>query len=133
MIDGIRKRLARPIREDPWSPDLELKPDVSPVTELPTDASVLVATSEVVGHYAPADVNAPGYYESLVQTAIENGGKYGGHIIPIPWLRMIQAGLEFKHVDTEMMWYGFEPGVGMDERRSKFPSYGAVFPSDEAA
>lgn len=130
MIDGIRRRLGKPVGKDSWSSDQELRPETGLVTELSSDASVLVASTEGVGHYAPADANTPDYYKSLVQTAIENGGRYGGHHISIPWLRMTLAGLEFKRVEPEMMWDGFEPGAVADEHPSRFPSYDAVFPSE---
>jgi hypothetical protein len=63
---------------------------------------------------------------------MKNGGRYAGHYIPIPWLRMIMAGLEWRHVDPETMWYGFEADLPDGEPLQEIPSYDDLFPSDRS-
>ncbi len=130
MIDGIRRRLGKSAEKDPWDADQELKPELEENTELPTDTAVLVAATHAVGRFSPSDVNARDHYKSLVITAIQNGGKYGSHRIPVPWLRMILAGLEYKHIEPEMMWYGVEAGASGSELLPEIPSYEDLFPSE---
>jgi hypothetical protein len=130
MIDGIRRRLGRSIDEDPWNTNLEFKPELAETAELPADTAVLVTATQATGEYSPGDDNTTDYYRSIVSTAIENGGRHGDHHIPIPWLRMILAGLEFKHIEPEMMWYGVEAGTAVGEPLPEIPSYGDLFPSE---
>jgi hypothetical protein len=132
MIDGIRKRLGKSMDRDPWNADQDLKPEIAE-TELPTDRAVLIAATDATrptGEFIPADSNSPDYYKTLVLTAIENGGKYGDHQIAVPWLRMILAGLEFKHIEPEMMWFGSDTGGLNDSPSRDLPSYEDLFPSD---
>jgi len=133
MIDGIRRRFGKSIDKDPWDANLELRPEVAETAEIPTDTAVLTAARHETGEYSPEAANTPDYYKSLVTNAIENGGRYGDHRISIPWLRMILAGLEFKRVEPEMMWYGFDAGTESGEPLPKIPSYENLFPSDREA
>jgi hypothetical protein len=130
MIEGIRRRLGRSINQDPWDADQELVPEVEGNTKLPTDTAVPVAARQENGEFSPQDEETQDYYKNLVSTAIQNGGWLEGHQIPIPWLRMILAGLEMKHIEPEMMWYGVEVGSAGGEFLSRIPSYHALFPSD---
>lgn len=130
MIDGIRRRFGKSINKDPWDANLELRPKVAEAAEIPTDTAVLMASRHEKGEYSPEDANTPDYYKGLVTNAIENGGRYGDHRISIPWLRMILAGLEFKHVEPEMMWYGVDAGTETGEPLPEIPSYENLFPSD---
>jgi len=135
MIDGIRRRLGRSIESDHWDADQELMPELKDGAELPTDAAGLVASTDAraatgeIGEYAPADENTPDYYKSLVATAIDNGGKYGDHRMSIPWLRMILAGLEFRRIEPETMWYGVEVGTA-GEPLPEIPTYTDLFPAE---
>ncbi len=132
MIDGIRRRLGKPIDEDPWDTGQEFAPEVSETNELPTDAADLVAATRAIGEYVPAAADTPDYYSSLVSTAIKNGGKYGDHRISIPWLRMILAGLEMKRVNPESMWRGVETGTA-GSPLPEIPSYEDLFPAERDA
>ncbi len=137
MIGGIKRRFVKSIEEDPWEIDQELEPeletDSEEASELQTDATIVPAGT-VVAPPAPAnDVNSGEYYKSLVRTAIQNGGKYGDHQIPIPWLRMILAGLEWRRVDPDMMWYGIDGSGQAGEPLPEIPAYDDLFPSDRDA
>ena len=79
------------------------------------------------------EINAADYYKILVRTAIEHGGRHGDHQISIPWLRMILAGLEFRRIDPEMMWYGFEAGASDGVPPAEIPDYDDLFPSARQA
>ncbi len=133
MIDGIRRKFGRSIEKDPWDADQELRPEQEESNELPTDTAVLVAATDTVGRFSPSDVNSQDYYKSVVINAIKNGGKHGDHRIPVPWLRMILAGLEYKHIEPEMMWYCVEAGSPAAEPLPEIPSYDDLFPSERDA
>lgn len=137
MIDGIRRKFAKSIDKDPWDTENEFEPEAEvEATEAPghpTDAAVIMAATQFAPPSTTNDVDSGEYYKSIVRTAIENGGKYGEHQIPIPWLRMILAGLEWRHIDPEMMWYGVEAGALGEPIHSKMPGYGTVFPENDDA
>lgn len=134
MIEGLRRRFAKSVDRDPWDANQELEPeletDEDEVPELSADAATIFASTLAASPAPTNDVDSVEYYKDLVRTAIENGGKYGDHQIPIPWLRMILAGLEWKRIDPEMMWYGVEAGGQGGESLPEIPSYGDLFPSD---
>ena len=128
MINGIRRRLTKQALRDPWDADLELhQEEVAP--ELPTDTAVITAARGVSHGFSPGDGDSSEYYKGVVRTAIQNGGKHGDPRIPVPWLRMILAGLESRSVEPNMMWYE------MDEENPvgtlpEIPSYEDLFPSE---
>ncbi len=136
MIDGIRRKFAKSIDKDPWNMEQELEHEVEVedvgISELPTDSAVILA-AKVPPTSATNEVDSGEYYKNIVKTAIQNGGKYGRHHIPMPWLRMILAGLEWKRVDPEMMWYGWEAAGPGDENLPEIPSYQDLFPSEPDA
>ena len=132
MIDGIRRRLVKSIDRDPWDAGQALAPEVGETNELPTDTAVLVAATQATGVYIPAGADAPDYYKSIVSSAIDNGGRYGDHQIPVPWLRMILAGLEMKRIEPEAMWYGVEAGSASGPLPD-VPSYEDLFPGERGA
>lgn len=128
LIDGIRRRF-KSMDQNAWDPDQELKPELDVTAGLPSHTAVLVSATPTAGRFSPKDENTPDYYKSLVATAIQNGGWHGGHRIPVPWLRMILAGLELKHIEPEMMWYGVEAGPPSGDSLD-VPPYNDLFPSD---
>jgi hypothetical protein len=130
MIDALRRRFRKSIDKDPWNANQGLKPEFEENVELRTDTAPSVATPHASGKFSPLNENTPDYYKSLVATAIQNGGRLGDHQIPIPWLRMILAGLELKHIEPEMMWYGVESGSSSRGHSPGIPSYNVLFPSD---
>ena len=129
MIDGIRRRLGKEAVGDLWGADEELKPEMEESTLLPGDAAVFVPATQATGQYAPDNPDTRDYYKSLVRTAIENGGRHGDHSIPIPWLRMILAGLESKKIEPETVWYGIEGGEARTESMPEIPPYEDLFQS----
>ena len=132
MIDGIRRRLES-IDGDSWGADKELQPETAEYNELPTDAAVLVAATHATGRYIPAGPDAPDYYRSLVSTAIDNGGRHGNHMMSIPWLRMILAGLEMRPIDQETMWEGFDAGSAHGALAREVTAYDDLFPAEVSA
>ena len=133
MIYGIRRRLRKTDAGDPWGADEGPKPEMGDNSEEPGDTAALEAANQTSGRYAPDDPSAPDYYESLVQTAIENGGRHGYHNISIPWLRMILAGLESRQIEPETMWYGMEAGETRGEPITEIPPYEDLFQSSRDA
>ncbi len=136
MIDGIRRKFAKSIDKDPWDTEQELQPEVevedAETSELPTDTAVILA-AQIPPSSGTNDVDSGEYYKNIVKTAIHNGGKYGRHHIPIPWLRMILAGLEWRQIEPEMMWYGWDVAGSGDEDLPEIPSYRDLFPSEPDA
>ena len=130
MIDRIRRRFARSIDQDPWDTEQEFEPEAEAEE---TEASRLSADTHTAPPSITNDVNSGEYHRSIVKTAIENGGRYGGHQIPVPWLRMILAGLEWRYIDPETMWYGFEASALSGESRLEIPSYEDLFPTEPGA
>lgn len=126
MIDGLRRRFSKSA-EDTWNADLELQPEVEATSELPTGTAVLLAAQSLATESPSNDVDLKDYYKSLVQTAIQQGGKYHGRQMSVPWLRMILAGLESKPIPPEMMWQGEEPAGPGEFDLPKIPSYEDVF------
>lgn len=128
MIDGLRQRLVKSIAKDPWDADQEFVPEteIEELTELPTDTAVIIAATKVS---APStnDVKAADYYKEFVKTAMQQGGRFNDHQIPIPWLRMILAGLEYKRIEPETMWEGVEP-ENHGGQLPETPSYTDLFP-----
>lgn len=130
MIDGIRRRFAKSVDRDVWDADQELEPELEESSELPTDTAVLLAATRVTGEFSPSGSDSADYYKRLVKTAIENGGKHGDHQIPLPWLRMILAGFESKHIEPETMWYGMDESSPGDAPLPEIPAYTDLFPPE---
>jgi hypothetical protein len=131
MIDGLRQKLAKTMaKEDPWDADQELvqESEFEELTELPTDRAVTMGATDAVLPPSGHDLNTADYYKSIVKAAIEHGGRYNGHKIPIPWLRMVQAGLEYHKIETEQMWEGMEGADSKaDSRFERVPAYDDMF------
>ena len=127
MIGMIRRRF-KPTDGESWDTDGVLEPEAGPQAELQTDAAVLLAAAETAPGYSPGSGNLTDYYKGIMKAAIQNHGRYRDHWIPVPWLRMILAGLESRHIDPDMMWYEadfdtpvYSPG--------EIPRYEELFPS----
>ena len=129
MIGAIRRRFADSIEEDAWDTDQEFRPDVGDSSELHTDAAVLLAASPTDPGYFRGDESLTDYYKGIVRTAIENRGRYGDHRIPVPWLRMILAGLESRDIDPDLLWYEADVGSAATPG-AEGPSYEELFPSE---
>lgn len=129
MIGSIGRRFTRSIERDPWDLSQELEPEVDEASELPTDAAIILATTSVTPGSYPHDNDPVDYYKNIVRTALDNGGKYGDHRIPIPWLRMILAGLESRPMDPELMWYEVDAD-SLASISNEMLAYGDIFPSN---
>jgi hypothetical protein len=128
MIGMIRRRL-KAADSDSWDANQALGPEAEPQTELRTDTAVLLAAARAAPGYSPGSGTLTDYYKGIVNTAIQNKGRYGDHWIPVPWLRMILAGLESRQIDPGTMWYeaDFE---GPADSPSEAPAYKELFPSE---
>jgi hypothetical protein len=128
MIGAIRRRFANPTEGDIWDADQELRPEPES-SELHTDAAVLLAAAQTAPGYFPGDESLTDYYKGIMMTAIEHKGRYGDHWIPVPWLRMILAGLESRHIDPDLLWYEVDSDSAVTSH-PEVPSYEDLFPSE---
>jgi len=133
MIDGIRRRLGKTATNGSWASDQQLNPEIEEDAGVQKDTTVSVVLAHAPGRYAPDNGSTPDHYKSLVQTAIENGGRLGDHSISVPWLRMILAGLESKQIELRTMWYGIEPGETERGSVVETTSYEHLFRSSPVA
>jgi hypothetical protein len=128
MIGGLVRKFAKSDESDDWSLEQELKPEVKGSPEFPVTGSMSPASPWSTASFSPSESNPADYYKGIVKAAIENGGRYAGHYIPTPWLRMILAGLEFRRVEPETLWQGAEGSSPGDAHLSDVSSYYALFP-----
>lgn len=132
MIDGIRRRFAGPSERRLWDVDQKLNAEAEEVSELPAGDVVVFATARPSSGSCPAKEDSTDYYRAVVQAALENGGRYHGQQIPVPWLRMILAGLESRPIGPEVMWYEVEADTP-ENVLFRVPSHVSLFPSDRTA
>ena len=129
MIGAIRRKFANSLEEGVWDADQELRQEVGESSELQTDTAVFHAAAQTTPGYFRGDESLADYYKGIVRTAIENRGRYGDHWIPVPWLRMILAGLESRHVDPDLLWYEADiESAGIPS--AEVPSYEELFPAE---
>ena len=128
MIGAIRRRFANST-EELWDADQEFKQEEAESVELHADAAVILTASQNAPGYFPGDESLGDYYKGIVRTAIENRGRYGDHWIPVPWLRMILAGLEYRHIDPDLLWYEADGGNPANTHAGG-QSYEDLFPSE---
>jgi hypothetical protein len=127
MIDELLRKLAKSGDTYDWPLEEALRPTKDDSSELPTE-SRLLSPSWPNAIFSPGGPNSPDYYKRMVQAAIENGGECAGHYIPVPWLKMILAGLEFRRIEPEALWEGVEARGPADAG-----FYYALFPSESEA
>jgi hypothetical protein len=130
-MESIRRAVMSPIGEkDPWDADQELEPEAEVDFELEGEDTMVVSPT-MVPHCSTSSVE---YQANLVRAAIENGGKFQNHEIPLPWLRRILAGLEGREVGPEEVWREddptspFKPPAGPEP-----PSFQELFPAERDA
>lgn len=132
MIGAIRRRLTRSVEEDVWDTDRVLNPNAGESSALHAGAPGVHPAAQAALGCFPGDQSLTDYYTDIVRTAIENGGRYQDHLIPVPWLRMILAGLESRRVDPDLLWYEAD-GEG-HHPHPDLPSYDDLFaPEGRAA
>jgi hypothetical protein len=129
MIGAIRRKFTNPIDEDDWSTEQELTPEAVEPSALQTDAAVLLAAAQAAPGHFLGDESLTDYYKGIVKTAIDNRGRYGDHWIPVPWLRMILAGLESRHIDPDLWWYEADIESAV-HAHAEVPPYEDLFPSE---
>lgn len=128
MIGTIRRRFSETVNADLWSVNTMLEPEQESGPRLGYDPTT--PQSEGGASFGPGEPKVRDYCRTLVATAIEHNGWYGGMYMSIPWLRMTLAGLESRNFLPEMMWEGVE-GQGLGERGAPgVPSYDAVFEAE---
>ena len=133
MIDGIRRRFGRVTANDSWDAAKDLKAELDEEAEHATGTAISAVPAYPMGSYEPDDASTHDYFRSLVQTAIENGGRHGDHSMSVPWLRMILAGLESKQIELSTMWHGIETGGAEGEATGEIWPYEGLFHSDRDA
>jgi hypothetical protein len=135
MIDGLKRIVRSPAGGgDPWDADRELEPEAEVDFEIPGENTVLVSQAQAFHRYDPTDSSAVEYQRNLVLAAIEQGGKFNDHQIPIPWLRTILAGLEGRDVEPDEVWK--DPGTPEPlepPRGPEPPSFYEFFPVEREA
>jgi hypothetical protein len=132
MIGGIKRIVKSPGRGgDPWDADQELKPEVEADFEFSVENTVLVSPTRVAHWYTynyPSEVE---YQRNLVRTAIGQGGKFHDHEMPLPWLRMILAGLEGRSIEPDQVWGENQTPDPMEPPKGPAPqSYYDLFPAE---
>lgn len=128
MISGLKRRL-RPAEEQSWDADQALGPEAEEGPD-PVMEDAVLETSDPVPGFSPDDGDPVEYYKGIVKTAIENGGRYREHQIPVPWLRMILAGLESRNIDLDKMWFETDWDAS-SLAPAEVPPYREVFPTEE--
>ena len=129
LIGGIRRRLGS-IEKDPWDANQELMPEAE--SESPSDGNRFADVDEA-RQPGSNEITAADYYKILLREAIEHGGRCGDHQMSIPWLRMTLAGLEFKRIDPESMWYGMDTVPTAESQRGEATAFDDLFPSARQA
>ena len=113
---------------DPWDANQSLDAEADGASEQVEDNELLLTVPRGASPQGSNELKDVDLYRSVLTAAIEHGGRVGDHTLPVPWLRMTLAGLDFKLVEPEMMWYGFLSEGPGDESLSGAPGYGALFP-----
>ena len=103
MFEQIRRAVRRPDRDWQVLEPLLAEPATGYLPEPEVEVGPLPPVETTIPDLGDSRDRGD-YYVDLVRTSIAQGGKYGGHEIPVGWLRMILAGLEGMPVDTEAMW-----------------------------
>ena len=129
MIGLIRRRLLKSTDIDRWDTSQVLAPEPEATPEVAPATPVYTSTPATPPGYSPEACSLTDYYKGVVSSALENGGMYGGHHIPISWLRLILAGLEGRPIEPEAMWYAADPGA-QPNQQSGVPTFEDLFPSD---
>ena len=103
MIEGIRRMVGSAGKSD-W--------DVNQLIEPETEADFESQEMEPTEVHTPSELRSEppesdtDYYVNLVKASIDQNGKFGKQMIPVPWLRMTLAGLEGRPTRVEDMWTG---------------------------
>jgi hypothetical protein len=120
---GIFRRVFRnPDDEEPqWTPERELH-ETEKIEEGADQQT------EHRGYFVPYDIGAVQRQVEMIRAAIGQGGKFGDHEIPVPWLRMMLAGLEGRAIDQDTMWEGIASPLRNDLVEES-PTYRELFPS----
>jgi hypothetical protein len=92
----------------------------------PAERSEEQSDAEHRGYFVPYDTDITKMQVELVRAAIAQGGRFGDHEIPIPWLRMMLAGLEGRPIDQDAAWEGLAAPPRKDPVEES-PTYQELF------
>jgi hypothetical protein len=104
LIEGIRRKLSLDSGDDAWGLDKELSPEVEDAPDSSAEEEAPQFVPRPTSHFMPS--NPSDFYTTAVRAAMDHGGALAGRQIPLPWLRMILAGLEQRHIEQDAMWEG---------------------------
>ncbi|QQG48232.1 MAG: hypothetical protein HY247_05595 [archaeon] len=124
MFERIRRTVSKPATAGRWDPDQALEPEVEADQE-PRVENTVPASPPTETH--KFDSSGVEYQRTLVQTAIDQGGKLYNHEMSLPWLRTILAGLEGREVRPEDAWDA--ESIDMPESPVP-PTYYKLFPAE---
>jgi hypothetical protein len=127
MISELRRRLVRSDGIERWDANQRLDRDLERVTELPEDRAVLPITTSLTFRPSIDNITMTDYCTGLVKAAITQGGAHDQYQMPVPWLRMILAGLEGKPIEPQKMWEGVEASSFSGGPNPSLPPYDEVF------
>lgn len=130
MIGRIKRAITKSVEDDPhWDLDSAFGGDEHHDTESWNDTE-LPDIDKGDGVFAPDTLTEVERQANLIRVAMQHGGKFGTHEIPLPWLRMTLAGLEGRAIDVDEMWEGIaSPYPGDLASDSEPRSYRILFPS----
>lgn len=124
MISVI-KRVFRGTEDEPTRHEREAHTELGPVGS-PVERSEEQAEPERRGYFVPYDTDMVQMQVELVKAAIAQGGRFGDHEIPMPWLRMMLAGLEGRPMDQDAAWEGIAAPPRKDPVEES-PTYQELF------
>lgn len=125
---GIFKRAFRGTDEEEPSWDVEEElPEPKPVETHRDQVGELPSTGRR-GVFVPYDTDVVQRQVELIRAALAQGGRFGDHEIPVPWLRMMLAGLEGRPTDQDAIWEGIA-SPPRKEPVEESPTYQELFPT----
>jgi hypothetical protein len=134
MMESIKRAVLSPIGDkDLWDAESQLEPEAEADFEFDGEDTTLV-TPTVTSVYTHNSTSGVEYQASLVRAAIEQGGRFHDHQIPLPWLRRILAGLEGREVGPEEVWREDDPTAPAPPPAGpQPPSFHELFPAERDA
>ena len=124
MISGIKRMFGGSEEE---GHTFEKRVHREPVAvEPPSGQMEDLPSTERRGYFVPYDADVVQRQLDMVRAAIAQGGRFGDHEIPVPWLRMMLAGLEGRSIDQDAAWEGIAAPPRKDPVEES-PTYQELF------